>query len=119
MTAKFWCFAAIGLQPRRPVPPGCAFAPSQSGTSVPEGAVHPNMAEMDPGLRRDDEEERLDSKHWDCTRYRVASIISSTSRSRSLPKKISSPTKKVGEPKVPRATDRSVLSSSRALTSES
>ena len=32
--------------------PGCAFALSQSGTSVPEGAVHPNMAEIAPGLRR-------------------------------------------------------------------
>src|SRR5208283_3759453 len=53
------------------------------------------------------------------TSYRVARIISSTSRSRSLPKKISSPTKKVGEPKVPRSTERSVLSSSRALTSAS
>jgi hypothetical protein len=46
---------------------------------------------------------------------RVARIISSTSRSRSLPKKISLPTKKVGEPKAPRATERSVLPSSRAL----
>jgi hypothetical protein len=33
-----------------------------------------------------------------------------------LPKKISSPTKKVGEPKVPRATDCSVLRDRRSLT---
>src|SRR5271156_3405232 len=51
--------------------------------------------------------------------YRVAKIIFSTSRSRSLPKKISSPTKKVGEPNVPRSTERSVLASNRALTSAS
>src|SRR5262249_20577451 len=40
-----------------------------------------------------------------------------TSRSRSLPKKISSPTKKVGAPKVPRATERSVLARSSSLIS--
>ena len=39
--------------------PRCAFALSQSGTSVPEGAVHPNMAEMDVGLRRDDDVGRV------------------------------------------------------------
>ena len=42
-------------------------------------------------------------------------IASSTSRSRSLPNQISSPTKNVGEPNVPRATDCSVLSQQRLL----
>ena len=49
--------------------------------------------------------------------YCDAMISSSTSRSRSLPKKISSPTKNVGAPKVPRATEASVFSSSLSFTS--
>src|SRR6266436_6366343 len=49
--------------------------------------------------------------------YLLAAISSSTSRSLSLPKKISSPTKNVGEPKVPRSTERRVLASSPSLTS--
>src|SRR5262249_40281247 len=49
----------------------------------------------------------------------AASISSSTSPSRSLPKNISSPTKKVGEPKVPRATEPSVFLSSRSFTAGS
>src|SRR5262249_30697314 len=48
---------------------------------------------------------------------RRSRILSSTSRSRSLPKKISSPTKNVGAPKVPRATVRSVLAMSASLIS--
>ena len=43
---------------------------------------------------------------------------SSTSRSLSLPNHISSPIKKVGEPKVPRATERSVDSTKACLTSD-
>ena len=46
-----------------------------------------------------------------------AAISSSTSRRRSLPKNISSPTKKVGLPKAPRSTAASVLFISRCLTS--
>src|SRR5262245_31025328 len=52
-----------------------------------------------------------------CPCERSSRILSSTSRSRSLPKKISSPTKKVGAPKVPRATERSVLARSSSLIS--
>src|SRR5439155_13500911 len=51
--------------------------------------------------------------------HHLPNIISSTSRSCSLPKKISSPTKKVGEPNAPRSTAFWVVSSSRALTSGS
>ncbi len=47
----------------------------------------------------------------------TASISSSTSRRRSLPKKISSPTKNVGNPNVPRATEASVFLSSSSFTS--
>src|SRR5439155_3412751 len=43
-------------------------------------------------------------------------IASSTSRSRSLPKYISSPTKKVGMPKAPRAKARCVLVRSASFT---
>jgi ring-1,2-phenylacetyl-CoA epoxidase subunit PaaE len=46
-----------------------------------------------------------------------AAISSSTSRRRSLPKNISSPTKNVGAPKVPRATEASVFLSSLSFTS--
>ena len=45
--------------------------------------------------------------------------ISSTSRNCSLPKNISLPTKKVGEPKAPRSTAELVFSISLALTSAS
>jgi hypothetical protein len=42
----------------------------------------------------------------DAARYSFdCAISSSTSRSRSFPKKISSPTKNVGEPNVPRSTE--------------
>src|ERR1700730_15593825 len=46
-----------------------------------------------------------------------STIDSSTSRSWSLPKNISLPTKNVGEPKLPRATASAVLSISFFLTS--
>ena len=50
---------------------------------------------------------------------RARAISSSTSRNRSLPKKISLPTKKVGPPNAPRATDSWVFFNSRSLTSGS
>ena len=49
-------------------------------------------------------------------RHQAAAMASSTSRKRSLPKYISSPTKKVGLPKLPRATEASVAFMSASLT---
>ena len=59
---------------------------------------------------------RTRPRHRPWPRARCArSISSSTSRRLSLPKKISSPTKNVGEPKVPRATELSVFLQQRVL----
>src|SRR5207248_1844126 len=67
------------------------------------------------------ERERLLSRRRRRPVHRLAQrrsrIRSSTSRRRSLPKKISSPTKKVGAPKVPRATEHSVFAMSASLIS--
>src|SRR4051812_17205915 len=93
--------------------PGCLL----SDKSEPQPIAKRDSMVMGPGFRQDDVEEiarfpLLRENHFPET-------ISSTSRNCSLPKNISLPTKKVGEPNAPRATASSVFLISLPFTSGS